>query len=178
MLELIDASRIPLRDPRFTCAETDNRVRGLKLYLRQDAASGLPVHYALTSPKVSDTALARKTEIRSGTTYVFDKGFTDYAWWHRLDQAGAVFVTRLKANAYRARRGPAALPSWPQLTQGGSPAAQRRGLYPLYGTERREVLVARDGKPPLRQLTNDHTRPAAEIAALYKRRWQIKLFFK
>jgi IS4 transposase len=42
----------------------------------------------------------------------------------------------------------------------------------------REILVEREGKAPLRLVTNDLTRPAAEIAALYKERWQIELLFK
>ena len=34
-----------------------------------------------------------------GATYVFDKGYCDYNWWAKLDEAGAYFVTRLKTNA-------------------------------------------------------------------------------
>ncbi|WP_349772145.1 transposase [Stutzerimonas nitrititolerans] len=41
--------------------------------------------------------------IEAGVTYVFDKGYCDYNWWHRIDQAGSVFVTRLKKNANVAR---------------------------------------------------------------------------
>jgi putative transposase len=42
----------------------------------------------------------------------------------------------------------------------------------------REILVERDGKDPLRLVTNDLTRPADQIAALYKERWQIERLFK
>ena len=51
---------------------------------------------------------------------------------------------------------------------------------PLYDTELREIVVEREdeGKQPLHLITNDHSRPAAEIAALYRQRWQIELVFK
>ena len=48
----------------------------------------------------------------------------------------------------------------------------------LWNTELREIVVEREGKDPLYLITNDHTRTASEIAALYKLRWQIELFFK
>lgn len=50
---------------------------------------------------------------------------------------------------------------------------------PLWDVELREVVVARPDKgEPLYLLTNDCERPAAEIAALYKERWEIELLFE
>jgi FOG: Transposase and inactivated derivatives len=43
----------------------------------------------------------------------------------------------------------------------------------------REIVVARpDHEGPLYLLTNDLNRPAAEIARLYRERWEIELLFK
>ena len=42
----------------------------------------------------------------------------------------------------------------------------------------REIGVVLDGGKRLRLLSNDLDAPAAEIAALYKRRWAIELFFR
>lgn len=184
LIELIDASPIPLRDERYGWAEADSRVRGLKLFVRYDPDSGLPACFELGSPRVSDTALARGLTPLAGATYVFDKGFTDYGWWQDLCAAGAFFVTRLKRNARRrqvaasgaACRAPILAGNTLQLghrkPRGG---AQNR----LYGTRLREIVVAReDGRAPLHLVTNDLQRPAEQIAALYKQRWQIELFFK
>ena len=42
---------------------------------------------------------ATSCSLKKGATYVFDKGYCDYNWWAKLDEAGAYFVTRLKTNA-------------------------------------------------------------------------------
>ena len=42
----------------------------------------------------------------------------------------------------------------------------------------REIAVMTDTGKKLRLLTNDLDAPAQEIADLYKRRWQIELFFR
>lgn len=84
LIELIDASPIPLRDARFAWPEADSRVRGLKLYVHYDPETEHPTCFDLTSPKVRDTTLARAITITPGATYVFDKGVADYSWWFRV----------------------------------------------------------------------------------------------
>jgi hypothetical protein len=182
LIRLIDATGIALRDRRFAFAEADARLRGLKLHLVFDPGAELPVHFAITSPKVSDIAAGRTIAIEPGVTYVFDKGYTDYAWWQDIVAAEAVFVTRLKANAHRRQIAE-------RVPQGEAILADRslrighrqpRGgaSNPLYDTNLREVVIARPDKAPLHLVTNDHRRSAEEIAALYKQRWEIELFFK
>ena len=182
LIQLIDATPIPLRDPRFGWAEADARVRGLKLHLSYDPRAEALNWIAITSPKVGDVTAARAMPVQPGATYVYDKGYLDYGWWHQLHEAGAFFVTRLKTNSKRRDVQSREAGGHGILEDNDLKIGHRspRGgaTNPLADTPLREVVVAREGKTPLRLVTNDLTRPATEIAALYKERWQIELLFK
>lgn len=182
LIQLIDASPIPLRDPRFAWAEADARTRGLKLHMGYDPRAQVPCWAELTSPKIGDLAVAREVPIAPGGTFVFDKGYVDYSWWHRIHEQKAVFVSRIKRNAHRrdvVARAPAGEGILADNEIRLGHAKPRGGaVNPLADTVLREILVARQDKEPLRLVTNDLARPAAEIANLYKERWQIELLFK
>jgi len=182
LIRLLDASPIALRDNRFGWAEADARCRGLKMHVLYDPRAVQPVHFAITSPLVGDLTGAREITIERGITYVFDKGYTDYSWWRAIVEAGAFFVTRLKRNVHRREVVPQTavgqniiaeqhLKLGHKVPRGGAKNA-------LYDTPLREIVVARAGKTDMYLITNDLTRAAEEIAALYKERWQIELFFK
>lgn len=182
LIRIIDATGIPLRDRRFAFAEADARLRGLKLHLVFDPGAELPVHFAITSPKVSDIAVGRTVAIAPGATYVFDKGYIDFAWWQDIVAAGALFVTRLKANAHRRE-----IEERPPAGEGiradrrlniGHRKPRGGASNPLYDTRLREIVIERPDKQPLHLVTNDTRRSASEIAALYRQRWEIELFFK
>ena len=182
LIQLIDGSPILLRDPRFGWAEADPHVRGLKLHVGYDPRSDVPDWIEVASPRVSELTVARKAPIVPGAVYVFDKGYLDFGWWHAIDATGAVFVTRLKANTKRRDIQPRPVQGDGILEDNDlkiGHAAPRGGAKNLlFNTSLREILVEREGKTPMRLVTNDLTRPAADIAALYKERWQIELLFK
>ena len=182
MIELIDSSPIGLRDARFDWAEAEGRTRGLKLHMGYDPRADVPVWMNVSSAKVSDITAARAMPIRAGTVFVFDKGYLDFAWWHQLHGAGALFVSRLKRNTYRRDVSPRT-PTGRGILEDNELKighAKPRGgaTNPLFEVLLREIVVEREGKDPLRLVTNDLVRTAAEIAALYKERWQIELLFK
>lgn len=190
LIEILDSSPIRLDslargragESRFAWAEADARIFGLKLHLLYAPRENRPVRFDITSPKTPDLAFGRGVALEAGVTYVFDKGYADYGWWRQIVEAGAVFVTRLKRNTHvrggRARKAKGDGILADRRIRIGHKQPRGGAINPLYDTDLREVVVAREGKAPLRLVTNDLTRPAAEIAALYKERWQIELVFK
>jgi putative transposase len=180
MLRLIDATPIPL-NRLCTWADWNGRTRGLKLHVVYDPGTDHPRLIEITPSTVNDVEIGRAQPIESGATYVFDKAYCDYAWWTRMHSAGCRFVTRQKANTtYRviARR------ALEQPTGDGFTvlddtevmlATQGRTKLPI---AMRRVSIKRDEGGTLTLLTNDLDRPADQIAALYKARWQIELLFR
>jgi putative transposase len=187
LIRLLDASPLPLKDQRFAWAQANARTRGLKLHLVYDPRHGRPVWFEVTSAKVDDVVAGRAVPLEPGATYVFDKGYTDYRWWSQILAAGAFFVTRRKRNAHCRKASEDAAEGTEdeailfdrRLKIGHRQPRGGAATNPLYEVSLREVVVARPDKAePLYLLTNDFERPAAEIARLYKERWDIELLFK
>jgi IS4 transposase len=180
VLRLIDATPIPLGS-LCRWARCNGRTRGLKAHVVYDPDADRPVRLEITPATVNDVVAGRAQPIEPGATYVFDKAYVDYAWWLRLHQAGCHFVTRPKTNVPlrlveprplgQADRQEAAIDSDAVVQL----ASQQRTRLPIL--LRRIILRRQDGRR-LTLLSNDLERAAGDIAALYKKRWQIELLFR
>jgi hypothetical protein len=71
----------------------------VKLHLLLDHEGLLSCFAVVTEGRVHESRVARTLRFEPGTIVVFDRGFTDYAWFASLDADGVYFVTRLKDNA-------------------------------------------------------------------------------
>ena len=146
-----------------------------------DPDAVLQVHFVVTSRRVNDITPAKAMPIEAGATYVFDLGYYDFSWWAALDAQGCRFITRLKTHTR-----PILLEER-EVEAGGSIIADRviRLANRLARNRRnplekplREVHVRIDTGEVLHIVSNDLEAPAQEIADLYKRRWDIELFFR
>ena len=180
MLRLIDATPIPL-DQLVGWADWNGRTRGLKLHVVYDPGADHPRRLAITPSTVNDVTPAQQVPIEAGATYVFDKAYCSYAWWTRLHDEGACFVTRQKITArLRATR-------WRPLRRRNGDGftiiddaevklaskGDSKLAFPM-----RRIRLRRDDGAKLTLITNDMKRSAIELAALYKTRWQIELLFR
>lgn len=181
-VHLVDATSIRLTDASRAWADYEKHGALVKLHVDFDAGRSIPANIAITPARINDVSLVATIPIEPGETYVFDLGYYDYSWWARLDTAGCRFVTRLKSNTR-----PRVLEDRPVASDGPIRsdrlvAIDHRNAWtrrnPLIGITLREVVVTIEGGSTLRLITNDTQSPALEIAALYKARWQIELFFR
>ena len=162
-------------------AQFSANVCGAKLHVVYDPDADCPLYVAVTTARVNDITPAKAMPVEAGATYVFDLGYYDFSWWADLDAKGCRIVTRLKKNT------PLAVVEERSLHPGSAILSDRVGYLPErmaksrrnpFAGPVREVRIATDTGKRLRIMTNDLEAPAEEIAALYKRRWQVELFFR
>ena len=121
----------------------------------------------------------RTLRLAPGTIVVMDRGYVDYAWFGRLTTDGVFFVTRLKDNARYQVVERRRVPERSQIQRDEvirltGAAAETRCPHDL----RRVEVYDPDKDETLVFLTNHLAFGATTIAAIYKDRWQVELFFK
>ncbi len=173
-LYLLDTTTIDLCLSVFPWAQFRKRKGAIKLHMGIDADGYLPTFMDMTDGKVHEINWARETlKLPKGSFAVFDRGFTDYSWYSTLMADGIFFVTRLKNNAdveyllKRAGRKSPGVTNDQQIKLKGIDALLRLVAYTDLETGQEYRFV-----------TNAHHLKAAEVAAIYKERWQIEQFFK
>ena len=174
----LDATVIDLCATMFDWAKFRLTKGAVKLHLLLDHDGYLPSFAVITEGKKHEVRVARQMQFAPGAILVFDRGYTDYEWFMSLTEQGVYFVTRLKENAdygvvekreVPQRRGVLRdeVVFFYKLAQASQEAFFRR--IEFYDEERDRVLVF---------LTNHLELAAATVAAIYKERWQIELFFR
>ena len=175
----LDGSIIDLSATMFDWAKYRRTKGAIKLHLLLDHDGYLPSFAVVTEGKHSEMAVARGLRLEPGTILAIDRGYQDYEWFAELTGAGVFFVTRMKSNAVYEVEAECETPpkgnvlrdqivSLPALRKAGQePVLFRRIEY--WNEDKGEVLVF---------FTNLLHLAAATIAAIYKDRWQVELFFR
>jgi hypothetical protein len=175
----IDATVIDLCAEVFDWAKFQRTKGAVKLHLTLDHQGCLPCYAVITEGRKHEVTVARTLEFPRGSMVTMDRGYNDYALFGRWTDRGIEFVTREKTNAVfdfvEARPVPENRNirlDW--IIRLGEPKAQNDCPHRL----RRVVVWLADKQEELVLWTNNLTLGATTIAAIYKARWQIELFFK
>jgi putative transposase len=175
----LDASAIDLSLSLFPWAAHRDDTANVKLSVGLNHGTHIPEFVALGDGQENDMVQGRQFDFPKGSIVAFDKGYVDYQWFKLLTDKGVFFVTRLRAKAvYRVEerrevdRDKGILSD--QIIQLSSAHAIKRGAPRLRRVGYRDPATGRFYE----FLTNNFRLSAATIAAIYKDRWQIELFFK
>jgi Transposase DDE domain/Domain of unknown function (DUF4372) len=175
----LDATIIDLCLSMFNWATFRQTKGAVKLHLLLDHDGYLPVYAHLREGNVHEMMVAKSLNFPKGSVVVMDRGYIDYRQFARWTKAGIFFVTRLKENANYWD-----FEDWPVPKDSNVRKDQLIRLNPITaGAPCREDLRLvtvwdERNQCEVRLLTNQMKFAATTIAAIYRERWQIELFFK
>lgn len=175
----LDASAIELSLNAFPWAAHRDDTANVKLSVGLNHGTQVPEFVALSDGQENDMVQGRTFEFPKGSIVAFDKGYVDYQWFKSLTDKGIFFVTRLRAKAVyhieeRRPIDPMSGVLSDQIIQLNSAHALKRGAPKLRRIGYRDAETGRF----YQFLTNNFKLSAATVAAIYKDRWQVELFFK
>jgi hypothetical protein len=175
----LDASTIDLCLTVFDWAKFRRTKGAIKLHLLLDHQGYLPCWGLVTDGSVHEVKVAQKLDFPADSIVVFDRGYLDFDLLARWTFQCVWWVTRAKSNmAYKVVK------SLPVPKNGNILKDQVICLtgfrsHEAYPKEMRRVVAwDEEQKRELVFLTNHMGFAASTIAAIYKERWQIELFFK
>ena len=175
----LDSSTIDLCLSLFPWAPFRSTKAAIKLHTLLDLRGAIPAFIHISDGKLHDVNVLDMLVFEAGAFYVMDRGYVDFERLHSIQRAGAFFVTRAKSPMDARRVYSAAtdrstgIISDQQVMLNGRYSAKK---YPQH-LRRIRFKDPESGKT-LVFLTNHMALPALTIAALYKSRWQVELFFK
>lgn len=151
----------------------------VKLHLMLSLQGNLPAWATLTEAHFPDMKVLDQIPVAVGAYYVMDRGYLDFIRLYRVHQAGGFFVVRTKHHVkFRVTA------SRPVDKSTGLRCDQTMRLTSDWSIKsypevlRRIRVYDAENKVTLVLLTNQFHLPANIIAELYRKRWQVELFFK
>jgi hypothetical protein len=175
----LDSTTIALCLRLFPWAEFRRTKGAVKLHLLLDHDGYFPTYAYISNGKKHDVTIARKISLSPGSIVAMDRGYNDYKLFAFWTENGIYFVTRMKDNADYT------VVQWKTIPITGDVLSDQLIRFNGYYAQkkcphllRRVVVWDKENEREIVLLTNHPKFGANTIAAIYKDRWQIELFFK
>ncbi len=178
-LFILDATVIELCASLFDWAKFRQTKGAVKLHLLLDHDGYLPVFAHITEGKVHEVKVAQTMIFPAGSIVVIDKGYIDYELFWKWTGADVFFVTSQKDNARYRVLEERPLPAHRNILS--DQIIELEGFYShrkYPGVLRRVEVWDEEHERTIELFTNHMTFGSTTIAAIYKDRWQIEIFFK
>lgn len=175
----LDSTTVDLCLSLFDWAHFRTTKAAVKMHTLLDLRGAVPAFIHVSDGKMGDVNVLDVLPIEAGAFYVMDRGYLDFGRLYKMHQAGAFFVTRAKRGMDSRR-----VYSTKTDRATGVICDQSIALNGFYAAKgypehlRRIRFRDRESDKTLVFLTNNTALPPLTIAALYKSRWQVELFFK
>jgi len=174
-----DATTIDLCLSVYPWAPFRSTKAAIKLHTLLDLKGSIPSFIHITDGKAHDVKGFDELTIEPGAFYLMDRAYLDFRRLYKLNLMSAFFVTRSKSNTKFTRR-------YSHLVDRATTnvICDQTGVLTMpgsrkdYPTTLRRVVVKDEAGKRLTFLTNNFALKPDVIAALYKQRWQVELFFK
>jgi diacylglycerol kinase len=174
----LDSTVIPVCASMFDWAKYVKTKGAIKVHTVLDNRSVLPQYAVITEGKTADVKVARLLKFEPGAIVVMDRGYEDHDWWRKLTADGVFFVSRLKDSTSYVIVEELPLPADASILRDEVIfLASDKGKEDAMRLRRIEVWLE-DKKETIVFVTNQLKLAASTIAAIYRDRWQIELFFK
>lgn len=184
-VKLIDSSTISMALSYFKWAEFRSTKAGIKLHTKFDLQKGIPELVVISNAKEHDKTKMQQLMTEQNCIYVFDKAYVDYKKFDKFTSDEKFFITRLKDNAVIEEVESLNITySQDKLLDKDVTIIYDKVVYlgNEYTTKTKKkyrIIKIIDSKErTLIFVTNMFDLSSEEIAWLYKKRWEIELFFK
>lgn len=175
----LDSTTVDLCLSVFWWAKFRKAKGGIKLHTLYDTKTSVPAFLYISEARLHDVKVLDIIEYETGSFYVMDKAYIDFERLYTINQEKAFFVTRAKNNMRfkRMYSSTADKDNGIKYDQIGKlTGVNSKRYYP--DKIRRVKYFDRENDRTFIFLTNNMDLDATEVAALYKKRWEVELFFK